>query len=373
VDSQLIALAAEEILDPERLDSIEKFIPYTLLGANAISTDEIKSAYGKGLHQRFKKVISLVPDVNLRSIYNKTGLSINGNIFLYNKMNMVNDAVAKWIDMSISWDELLPTILTVVDGIPDLKPKRGQKRTIKAMIDWIHGKSIPEIAKVHYENNIEKSVGVVDSISGLIPWGINSLFTLMKGQNADIDLEKRSRDLANLPALVAYGVPNSSAAYAYSFGVTQRDIAITVGSMFEKESKKQSLDTSYPNFRNWFESLSSREKDIASNIKDSHWVNKILEISLNKALGKLAKSRQIKLKVDSRYKGRFANEEEVLLHVEYKEKNPVLLILDYLFNKRLSVHINEELASSVKKRDYIATWSEDVKAVNIYIQLLEEI
>ena len=218
-----------------------------------------------------------------------------------------------------------------------------------------------------------KTVGVVDSISGLLPWGINSLFTLMKGMNADLDLEKISRNLANLPALVAYGVPTSSAAYAYSFGVTQRDIAIIVGSMFEKESKKQSLDTSYPNFRNWFEALSSREKDLASNIKDSYWIKKIIEISLNKTRGNLAKNRQIKLKVDSKYKGRFANNEEVLLHIEYKEKNPVLSILNYLFNKRLSVHINEELVSSIKKRDYIATWHEEAQAVNVYIQLLEEI
>ena len=100
---------------------------------------------------------------------------------------------------------------------------------------------------------------------------------------------------------------------------------------------------------------------------------KIIEISLNKTRGTLAKSRQIKLKVDSKYKGRFANNEEVLLHVEYKEKNPVLSILNYLFNKRLSVHINEELASSIKKRDYIATWHEEAQAVNVYLQLLEEI
>ena len=29
--------------------------------------------------------------------------------------------------MSISWDELLITILSVVDGVSDLKPKRGQR------------------------------------------------------------------------------------------------------------------------------------------------------------------------------------------------------------------------------------------------------
>ena len=58
--------------------------------------------------------------------------------------------------MSISWDELLITILSVVDGVSDLKPKRGQKRTVESMIDWIHGKSIPEIAKVHFDDKIEK-------------------------------------------------------------------------------------------------------------------------------------------------------------------------------------------------------------------------
>jgi hypothetical protein len=373
VDSQIIALTAEEILDPDKSDSIDAFLPYTLLSVSKISTEEIKRAYGTGLYQRLAKVINLVPEANLRRIYNKTGLSISGSSYLSDKIDFVTGMLAKWMEKSITWNELILAILKVVDGISDLKPKRGQKRTIECMYDWLNGRSIHEIGKDHFKNNIEKTIAVVDSISGLIPWGINSLFTLMKGKKTDLDFGKISSDLANLPALVAYGVPTSSAAYAYSFGVTQRDIAIILGTMFEKESKKQSLDTSYPNFRKWFDSLSSREPDLAINIKDSHWINKIMKISIDKAHGALTKSRQIKLKIDSRYIRRFANSEEVLLHVEYEEKNPMLSILDYLFNKRLSVQIDADLAAAIKKRDYIAVWNEDGKAVNVYIQLLEEI
>ena len=67
MDSQLIALPVEEIFEPERLDSIETFIPFYFIRANAISTDEIKSAYGTGLHQRFTKVIGLVPEESLQA------------------------------------------------------------------------------------------------------------------------------------------------------------------------------------------------------------------------------------------------------------------------------------------------------------------
>ena len=66
--------------------------------------------------------------------------------------------------------------------------------------------------------------------------GINSLFTLMQGKNPDLDLENSQR--FSEPSCVSgvWSAYEFCCICLFSWG-NPEDIAIIVGSMFEKESK----------------------------------------------------------------------------------------------------------------------------------------
>ncbi|MBE0448076.1 MAG: DEAD/DEAH box helicase, partial [Actinobacteria bacterium] len=367
VDSQIIAMAAEEALDPNDPDSPLSLVPSMLLGANRLTTEEMGAAYGKGLKNRFLRVLDRVPNEEQRQSFNKTGLSIDGNRYLNEQLPMFRTTLESWAEGSIAWDKLLEVILEIVDKVPDLKPGRGLKRSKACMKDWIAGKSLTDIAETHFKGDFEKAVKVTEnSISNSIPWGINSLFTLLADEG--LDPRELSIDLKNLPALVSFGVPRSSAAFAFSVGISERELAIQVGNAFEQECSELEIGVLYHGFIEWFTKLWDQEDEILMYFDDPSIAKRIRTESEQRALKLLGKSRQRSLWLKSGSRGRFKDGEEVLLNVEHRVDNtPLLRILDYLYKPRLTLKVSERIAGDIQNNDYIAIWREDDSSTRIDI------
>ena len=356
LDSQIIALAMEEIFDPADPESFLKFIPFTLLGAHRISSEEMKRQYAHGLRKRFNMVATAVPHVDIRRKFNRTGLSLRGNQFLLSNVPAVKNLILDWINDPLRWTGLLEGVIEIVDKVDDLKPKKGLERSLAVVIAWLRGDSLNQIAMAHFHGDLTKATQVTESsISGLLPWGVNSLLELVTED--DFKPREMSPFLRNLPGMVAFGLPNPFAAYSYALGLNDREIAQNVSdgyaSLLDDEMR---LEFSFAGFVQWFATLYENPDLLKQLSKGDAVASEIIRrASESRAIGFAGKMRRGHIDIPKKFSSVFTRGEEVLLH-KINSSDREWLVLDYLNHPRLKCSIDEMLELNLQQHDWIAKW-----------------
>ena len=146
-------------------------------------------------------------------------------------------------------NKLAPLVGIMLNSIPEVKdlskiasggPTLQQRKISLIISDWVSGKGIAEIAKQHFENEEDSITECVRAIYGKIvnsaTWGIAGIQKIPdSGLEFDRMPDLQRKQIANLPAMVYYGVDSEEAILMRMHSVP-RSVSKRIGSAYIDES-----------------------------------------------------------------------------------------------------------------------------------------
>jgi hypothetical protein len=242
LDSQLLALAAEEVIDTDDERRIVDLLELTLC---AVQLDAVNAPMGPltgYVHRRFQAVRQRVPDPDKRKAFARTGLTLAGceqaaavieALLIYDQELLEPDAAAA----------LRRYLIVGAMGVQEMVRSCARERVVAAAIpdlatDWIAGDDLPTLRISHgppigLDDPIRFSAVLDAVVARDLPWVLSSLLELLTWQLDDLDWEPPPA-LAALPAMAKFGLPTASACYAASIGIRSRAEARQIGSLFDR-------------------------------------------------------------------------------------------------------------------------------------------
>jgi superfamily II DNA/RNA helicase len=139
--------------------------------------------------------------------------------------------------------KLVGALLKVKELNFDIVSETTEGKTIAEMLDsWVSGKTLREIADIHFVNEEDISKRLTDccrmvyqTLTHQGSWGFGALQSLSGLTDSDISLSEKDA-IRFVPSMIYYGVPTVEAVLMRSLGVP-RTISIELGNQFTVENK----------------------------------------------------------------------------------------------------------------------------------------
>ena len=288
IDSHIIALMAENVVDLENDESILGFLKSSLVGVQAIKNNVDLAPLVGAIKETARWISTQVPDANLQKVFARTGLSTQSCLQIESVVNefieraraiMVNDQ--NEIDINA---ELLVAGISACSSLPEMSSGHKQQTKIEQNFinEWVSGKSIDEIKKISKgeveEFNVDDfSEYISDRIVYRLPWGLNAFLVILASKLA-INFEDLPISWQNLPTMMKHGVSNIYACWGCGVDATCRDLAIELSNEYRKEDNQ----ISYVEYYKWLLGISS--DTLKNEFKSSDFEKRRFSIKLNNML-----------------------------------------------------------------------------------------
>lgn len=288
IDSHIIALMAENVIDMEDDESVLGFLKSSLVGVQAIKNNVDLAPLVVAIKETVRWISTQVPDVNLRKVFARTGLSTQSCLQIESAVNEFLDraraivlTAQNQIDINA---ELLVAGISACSTLPEMSSIHPQqtKNEIDFINEWISGKSIDEIKKIS-QGDLENfdvddfSEYLADRVVYRLPWGLNAFLVILASKLA-IDFEDLPISWQHLPTMMKYGVSNIYACWGCSIDATCRDLSIELSNEYRKEGNQ----ISYVEYYKWLLGISS--DSLKNEYKSSDFEKRRFSIKLNNML-----------------------------------------------------------------------------------------
>lgn len=235
LDSHILAIMAEEIVDTEDETAITNFLQKSLVGIQAIRNNQDLKPLVNAFHKTSRWIKESVEDKILLQVFSKTGLRLRSCIHLHKFADefckSINDEYfAAKVNESVCDFNLLEAAFQACKDLPEMKfntrtgiEYHGPNDEYQLIQSWVSGRSITEIKNEFWdEGDIESlSEYISDRVTYKLPWGIHAFLVI----TASI-LKRRFENLPvlwqNIPSMVKFGVNNLISAWIGSTGVSSR-------------------------------------------------------------------------------------------------------------------------------------------------------
>ncbi|MGV0102619.1 Hachiman antiphage defense system protein HamA [Nostoc sp. DSM 114160] len=247
LDSQLLAWILESCLDEVDEEKVEFIFKKLLCHVQSLDIEDVLLEFKNALKARIILLKNEVTDIQQRKLFNLTGLSVGSNqvITAYaQKLVGEIDNYTAVSDLPITfWQESYD----VFKKIPELT--EGLKLdSIEPLIGWLQGKDYKELADLYFEGKTETVVKKLEKVTHAFAWGFDSL---IRHIGFYFNNQKIPNVFNSLTSFVTHGVSTTSAVYAISLGVYDRQIAITLSNAYQTLYPQ----TEYPIFKEWLFNL----------------------------------------------------------------------------------------------------------------------
>lgn len=264
LDSQILALLAEEVINTEDEIDIRHFLSQSLVGIQAqrrnIDTVELVST----IRNLSFWINQQVPDKAQQMAFASTGLRVTS-------CQTLDEAVNRFLPLANNEFEFTKNNPTQISelfirsayeacrNLPEMQLARtltyfGPPDEFLLLNNWINGRSIRELRTDLWdpEHSEDFSRYISDRITYKLPWGINGFLRILAFR-----LQLNFQDLPiawqHLPAMFKFGVNNVIACWLCSLGITVRHLALQLSSLYIQETQAFSLD--FSDLARWFVNL----------------------------------------------------------------------------------------------------------------------
>ena len=187
------------------------------------------------------RIVEEVPDPALRRVFATTGLSSRSCLSIQQRIKDDLTRIEAALSGTLSRDNLLNLVLESLGPIDEMQPTRPYPGDYRELVGlWVEGRSLPSIsAHLREENSLEVGPETLsdflnDYAMYRLPWGA-SAFIALALRELGIEPEDCPIEVAALPALLKFGVPDPVAGWMMGFGVSSRPLAIRLASAFRED------------------------------------------------------------------------------------------------------------------------------------------
>ena len=261
LDVQLIALAAEEMVDTEDEAAIENLLGHTLCGVQLARDGVSAEPFRRYLARRFTALKARVPDQLQRRSYYRAGLSLRGCEVLLGEIDRIlgtDDSVTDPNHFGELRQQLLEACAVVPEVLKSCREHRLPPSALAGLAaDWIDGTALHKLRTAHGPaledaDAMEFSAAIERVVVRDLPWILSSAIEfigLRRGESW-----RPYAELSALPAMAKFGVATVEACYAASVGLRRREVAQSVGKRFAAGG-----GGSFTEFLHWLSSLAPEQ------------------------------------------------------------------------------------------------------------------
>jgi hypothetical protein len=263
IDSHILALLAEEIVDTEDQEEIERYLRTSLVGIQAERNGYDVAPLADSIVNASRWVVENVPDASRRMAYSRTGLRVESCQRLEDEVrNFVesidDDYIHEEKQRLVCNFDLLRAAFNGCSELPEIALDRryqyhGPEEEMTLIDGWIRGASIRDIKLEFWSEPTDESFSeyVSDRLTYKLPWGLNSFLQIL-AFNLDLSTEDLPISWQYLSSMMKFGVDSVIACWACSLGINSRSIAHQLANSYEPNGEESFVD-----FLNWAVNLSS--------------------------------------------------------------------------------------------------------------------
>jgi superfamily II DNA/RNA helicase len=264
LDSYILAVLAEEVVNTQDEASISRFLETSLVGVQAIRKNLDCSPLISTIRTVSTWVVNQVEDEQLRKVFASTGLRVASCQFLEISVNQVLEALNQELQ-TVAEDPLhcseilIQSAFSACLNLPEMRllhtiNYHGPDNEFSLIANWINGEQIRELRNRFWNPTEGESFSryLADRVTYKLPWGMNGFLGILA-----FKLQRQYSALPiawqHLPAMMKFGVNNVFACWASSLGITSRNLALQLAQAYSSEDSYQNLD--YGDFIRWIVNL----------------------------------------------------------------------------------------------------------------------
>ena len=264
LDSQILALLAEEIVDTQDEAEITNFLNASLVGVQAIRNNVDSTELVSTIRNLSSWVVQQVPDRDRQKTYASTGLRVSSCqtlekvviSFLETAKEELGYAQNNLLQCS---DVFIRTAFGACVELPEMQLPRklqyaGPDDEFVLLNEWLNGRPIAELRTLRWnpDNGEGFSRYITDRVTYKLPWGINGFLRLL-AHHLQVNFEDLPISWQHLPAMFKFGVNNVLACWICNLGVTTRDLAVQLAALYSNENN----NVDFSETARWFVNLSN--------------------------------------------------------------------------------------------------------------------
>jgi len=264
LDSHILALLAEEVVDTQDEPSISRFLENSLVGVQTTRRNVDRAPLTSTIRTVSTWITNQVEDRELRKVFASTGLRVTSCQFIEASVNQFLEQLSSELQTVVdnplhNSETLVQSAFLACQNLPEMKlldtiDYCGPENEFSLVARWISGESIREL-RTNFWNPTEGesfSRYLADRLTYKLPWGINGFLGILA-----FKLQRQYSDLPiswqHLPAMIKFGVDNIIACWASSLGITSRNSALQLAQVYSSEYSPQTSD--YGDFIRWIVNL----------------------------------------------------------------------------------------------------------------------
>jgi helicase len=263
LDSHILAIIAEEVVDTQDEVALREFLGTSLVGVQALRRGVDLHPLILAIKNASAWVLSQVPDAALRHVFSATGLRLQSCQSLEKSAELflkgVDEDMLKAEQDRIHYNHnLLHAAFRACEGLPEMRLGRrieyhGPESELQIVSGWIEGSPVSELRAGSWVSAESESFGqyIADRVTYKLPWGFNGFLRIV-AHKLNRKYEDLPRAWQHLPSMMKFGVDNLYACWASSLGISSRQMVLQVAERYQPEES-----ASFENFVKWVMNLST--------------------------------------------------------------------------------------------------------------------
>lgn len=264
LDSHILALLAEEVIDTQDELTISRFLENSLVGVQTTRRDIDRTLLTSTIRTVSTWIINQVGDQDLRRVFASTGLRVTSCRFIEESINRFLEQFSLELqttdDNSFhSSEAFIRSAFLACQNLPEMRlldtiVYHGPEDEFSLVLNWVRGEPIRELRSRFWNSTEGESFSryLADRLTYKLPWGINGFLSILA-----FKLQRQYSDLPlvwqHLPAMMKFGVDNIFACWTSSLGITSRNSALHLAQAYSSDHSSPALD--YGAFIRWIVNL----------------------------------------------------------------------------------------------------------------------
>lgn len=261
LDSHLLALMAEEVVDTQDEGILSEFLGSSLVGVQAHKEGVSLTPLATAFRRAATWIKEQVPDPGLRAVFATTGFGVMSCQVIEQVADrfigaMNPDLLQIERDITRYNPELLYAAFEACSNLTEMTLDRrvsyaGPANEITLVEGWVNGTPIDQLRSTAWrsEDNESFSEYMADRIVYKLPWGVHSFLRIL-AYKLQTKYEQMPIVWQHLPSMVKFGLGNLFACWAASLCGISRELAVQLGGLYEPQGSR-----SFPAFVRWAVSL----------------------------------------------------------------------------------------------------------------------
>lgn len=290
LDSHVLALIAEEVVDTQDEKAIAEYLGTSLVGVQALRKGVDISPLVSAIKFSARWINEQIQDPVLIKAYASTGLSVQSCIAIDDFAKaFINQLGGKILGEEYTRLDYNPELLRMAFqacqnlqefALPSTIKYHGPENEYELVLAWVNTLPIWDLRLNYWEHDQGDAFSeyLSDRFLYKLPWGLNGFLRILS-LRFGITYDDLPVSWQSLSSMVKYGVGNVYACWAASLGAPTRGLSMQLANYYT--SLKSSGD-SYAAFVKWFASLPTEfvRYDLdASSFEKSRLINKIRRIT----------------------------------------------------------------------------------------------